>query len=107
MITSVLNTYHPFLAQIPYTHAHTPTHLVPVCLPYNLRLLIVLLIVLLWLNQIVYVCVCAHVCVCRLCVLRVYTVYMTRLIKAHEPREPAAGMCIKVGETINLHIPSM
>ena len=66
MITSVLNTYHPFLAQIPYTHAHTPTHLVPVCLPYNLRLLIVLLIVLLWLNQIVYVCVCAHVCVCRL-----------------------------------------
>ena len=35
MITSVLNTYHPFLAQIPYTHAHT--HLVPVCLPYNLQ----------------------------------------------------------------------
>jgi hypothetical protein len=83
-----------------HTHTHTPgAGLSP--------LQSILLNVLLWLNQIVYVCVCAHVCVCRLCVLRVYTVYMTRLIKAREPREPAAGMCIKVGETINLHIPSM
>ena len=103
MITSVLNTSPLPRSNSTHTRTHTPTHLVPVCLPYNLDLLNVFL----WLNQIVYVCVCAHVCVCRLCVLRVYTVYMTRLIKAREPREPAAGMCIKVGETINLHIPSM
>jgi hypothetical protein len=38
-----------------------------------------------------FVCVCAHVCVCRLHRLRA-----TRLIRPHEPREPAAGMRIKV-----------
>jgi hypothetical protein len=62
----------------------------------------VLLIVLLRLNQTVYVCmcVCAHVCVCRLCV------HITRLIRPHEPHEPAAGMHIKVGKTLNLHSPN-
>ena len=37
IVDSVLKTYHPFLAQIPYTHAHTHTHLVPVWLPHNLH----------------------------------------------------------------------
>ena len=62
----------------------------------------VLLIVLLRLNQTVYVCmcVCAHVCVCRLCV------HITRLIRPHEPHEPVAGMHIKVGKTLNLHSPN-
>jgi len=49
-----------------------------------------------------FVCVCAHVCVCRLHRLRA-----TRLIRPHEPREPVAGMRIKVGETLNLHSPNM
>ena len=49
-----------------------------------------------------FVCVCAHVCVCRLHRLRA-----TRLIRPHEPREPVAGMRIKMGETLNLHSPSM
>jgi len=71
------------ISPLPWSKSiHTRTH--TWCLVFSPDLH--LLIVLLWLNQIVYVCVCAHVCVCRLCV------HMTRLIRPHEPHEPAAGM---------------
>ena len=61
MITSVLNTYHPFLAQFPYTHGHTHTHthLVPVCLPYNPSSSMSSCG---WIKLCMYVCVRMYVC---------------------------------------------
>ena len=84
-----------------HTHTCTHTHLVPCLLPQNLHLLIFLLMFSCgWIKLCMYVCVCAHVCKCRL------RVHMTRLIRPHEPHEPAAGTHIKVGKTLNLHSPS-
>jgi len=46
-----------------------------------------------------YVCMCVHMFVCvwaHVCVCRLHRLRATRLIRPHEPREPAAGMRIKV-----------
>jgi hypothetical protein len=83
-IAYVRNTYHPFLDQSPYTHAHT--HLVPCLLPQKLHTSSSSSLSSCdWIKLCMYVCV-RIVCVCRL------RVHMTRLIRPHEPHEPAAGM---------------